>query len=176
MDPNPYEVTEPELLRGLRLSGGAVSSRTTPVSRSVLIPFVSVSGSCRFLPCPTGCQGFRPQSLRAPAFFSTLGSLHNRGLSNGLIPDTLTLPSDTADGSSKSAATERNHSCTRPVPCPRHRGRRWPPDQALYLPFLRRHDRLLQDRFTGQNAYCTPFGSSHNNGPPGPEDSSPLIS
>lgn len=43
----------------------------------VSLNFAVVAGSCRFLPGPTGCRGFGPQSLRAPAF-STLGFPHDR--------------------------------------------------------------------------------------------------
>ena len=39
--------------------------------------------------------------------FSTLGFLHDRGLSNRLFK-TLTLSSDCADGSSRTATTEQN--------------------------------------------------------------------
>ena len=38
--------------------------------------------------------------------------------------------------------------------------------EPYYLPVLPRRDRLLRDRFTGQNASCTPPGSSHDAGPP----------
>ena len=85
MDPNPYEVTEPELLRGLRLSwrGGLLPDRPGFSVGSPNSPIVT--GPCRFLPGPTGCHGLGRQSLRAPAS-STLGFLHDRGLSNWLIP------------------------------------------------------------------------------------------
>ena len=102
--------------------GGVASSRTSPVSRWFSSKSPIVSGSCWFLPRPPGSQGFEPQSLRASAF-STLGFLHDRGHSNPLIR-TLTLPSDIADGSSRSVATEQTHQCTRLVGAPRHRGRR----------------------------------------------------
>jgi hypothetical protein len=75
-------------------------------------------------------------------------------------------PPGTADGSPRSAATGRNNRCTRPVPPRRLLGRRGSRHRALYLPVLPRRDRLLRGRFPGQNASCTPPGSSHDAGPP----------
>src|SRR5262245_19429277 len=116
-------------------------------------PFASITGSCWFLPGPTGDQELGPQSLRAPAFSTaTLGFLHDRGHSKParstprrstptappgpllLNRKVLVLPADLASGSSRCAATERNHRCTGSAAPPRHRGRRWPPDPAPIYP------------------------------------------
>ena len=43
--------------------------------------------------------------------------------------------------------------------------------KPYYQPVLPRRDRLLRGRSTGQNAYCTPPGSSHDAGPPRSDDS-----
>lgn len=55
MDPNPYAVSEPELLRSLRLSWrGMVSSRTTPDCRLFARVCYSDGKSWWLLPSPTG--------------------------------------------------------------------------------------------------------------------------
>jgi len=150
MDPNPYEVTEPELLRGLRLSGRAVSSRTTPDSRSVLTPFASVTGPVGSSRVRQGTKGLdlnRSERFPSRPSASPTTEVSRTGSSRTLtlLSDTAddsstsaateqeapTFPSDTAYGSSRSVATERNDRCTGPVPPLRLLGRRWSRDPAL---------------------------------------------
>lgn len=54
MDPSRYEVSEPELLRGLTLSLRGKFLQDHPDSRRFPGRFASAYGSCRLLPSPTG--------------------------------------------------------------------------------------------------------------------------
>jgi hypothetical protein len=143
LNPNCYEVWGSDWRGGLLpdLPGFSVVS---PI-------FAFVAGSCRFLPGPTGCQGFGPRSLRAPAF-STLGFPHDRwslepgsprprrsprhrGRPLQVHRDWTQRPRSSTPrhrgGPPKAAATGRINRCTRPVPPRRLLGRRWARDQAL---------------------------------------------
>src|SRR4051812_48848024 len=85
MDPNPYAVTEPELLRSLTLSRRGGFLRDHPESRLSLGPLASLCGSGWFPPGPTPGQSPRSQPLRlSPS--AILGLLHVRGSWTRLVP------------------------------------------------------------------------------------------
>ena len=84
MDPNRYEVSEPELLRGLRLSRRGSYLQDGP-GFSVFTGSLAIHPRVLLVPPRASRgQGSGPESLRVPAV-STLGFLHDRGPSNRIV-------------------------------------------------------------------------------------------
>src|SRR3954454_19991920 len=111
MDPNRYEVSEPELLRGLRSFRRGSFLRDYPRFAAVSGTFDHYLGVLLAPPRSNSEAIVGPQSLRVPPF-ATLGFLHGRGPSNRPVK-TLTLPSDNHDGSSRTVVGEQKPWCTR---------------------------------------------------------------
>jgi hypothetical protein len=104
MGPNPYEVSEPELLRGM-----TISSRVNFLPDCPLIPgsFLGLShlpaGPCWLLPSPTAWPWLGPQSLPVPDF-STVPEAEFPQFESFQI---LTLVFDVVDGFSRAATSQQ---------------------------------------------------------------------
>ena len=124
-----------------------------------------VAGSCRFLPRPTGYQGFGPQSLRSPAF-STLGFPHDRWPLELAPPRSRRSPSTPRTAPPGPPRLDETAGVQGPGHLAAHSAGDGLAIKPYYLPVPPRRDRLLRGRSTGQNAHCTSPCSSHDAGSP----------
>jgi hypothetical protein len=148
--------------------GGVASSRTSPVSR--WSPRTSPSS-----PAPVGSSRGRRGPWVWTSIVTSTGLLDPRLPPRPMVSRTGSSPTSTLPTPRTAPPGPPRLDESTGVQGPCHLTASSAGDglgiEPYYQPVLPRRDRLLRGRSTGQNAYCTPPGSSHDAGPPCLDDS-----